>query len=310
MPASTTVLESIGDTPLVQLRQLVPPSCARVVVKLEGANPTGNMKDRMAKTAIEAAVRDGRLRPGGTVVEYTGGSTGASLALVCAVRGFRCKIVTSDAFSAEKTRTAQAFGAEIVLIRSDAGRITQELIRRMIDSARQLSLEPGHWWFDQLNNEDAARGYHPMGEEIWQQANGRVDAFVQSVGSAHSLNGVASVLRERNPDLYVVAAEPAESAVLSGRAQGSHRIEGIGIGFMPPAWRPGDVNEIQSATTEEAVAMCRRLAQEEGVFAGTSSGLNVIAALRVAARLGPPATVATIMIDSGLRYLSTELYHQ
>lgn len=310
MPASTTVLESIGDTPLVQLRQLVPPSCARVVVKLEGANPTGNMKDRMAKTAIEAAVRDGRLRPGGTVVEYTGGSTGASLALVCAVRGFRCKIVTSDAFSAEKTRTAQAFGAEIVLIRSDAGRITQELIRRMIDSARQLSLEPGHWWFDQLNNEDAARGYHPMGEEIWQQANGRVDAFVQSVGSAHSLNGVASVLRERNPDLYVVAAEPAESAVLLGRAQGSHRIEGIGIGFMPPAWRPGDVNEIQSATTEEAVAMCRRLAQEEGVFAGTSSGLNVIAALRVAARLGPLATVATIMIDSGLRYLSTELYHQ
>lgn len=308
MPASATVLESIGDTPLVQLRQLVPPRCARVVVKLEGANPTGNMKDRMAKTAIEAAVRDGRLRPGGTVVEYTGGSTGASLALVCAVRGFRCKIVTSDAFSAEKTRTAQAFGAEIVLIRSDAGRITQELIGKMIDSARQLSLEPGHWWFDQLNNEDASRGYHPMGEEIWQQASGRVDAFVQSVGSAHSLNGVARVLRERNPDLYVVAAEPAESAVLSGRARGSHRIEGIGIGFIPPAWRPDDVNEIQSATTEEAAAMCRRLAQEEGIFAGTSSGLNVIAALRVAAHLGPLATVATIMIDSGLRYLSTEVY--
>lgn len=308
MPASTTVLESIGHTPLVQLRQLVPPRCARVVVKLEGANPTGNMKDRMAKTAIEAAVRDGRLRPGGTVVEYTGGSTGASLALVCAVRGFRCKLVTSDAFSAEKTRTAQAFGAEIVLIRSDAGRITQELISRMIDSARQLSLEPGHWWFDQLNNEDASRGYHPMGEEIWQQANGRVDAFVQSVGSAHSLNGVASVLRERNPDLLVVAAEPAESAVLSGRAKGSHRIEGIGIGFIPPAWLPDDVNEIQSATTEEAAAMCRRLAKEEGIFAGTSSGLNVVAALRVAARLGPLATVATIVIDSGLRYLSTELY--
>ena len=180
MPASTTVLESIGDTPLVQLRRLVPPSCARVVVKLEGANPTGNMKDRMAKTAMEAAVRDGRLRPGGVVVEYTGGSTGASLALVCAVRGFRCKIVTSDAFSAEKTRTARAFGAEIVLIRSDAGRITQGLISRMIDSARQLSLEPEHWWFDPIS----------MG-----------------------------------------CAEPAESAVLSGRAKGSHRIEGIGIGF-------------------------------------------------------------------------------
>jgi cysteine synthase len=310
VPASTTVLESIGETPLVQLRRLVPSNCARVIVKLEAANPTGNMKDRMAKTAIEAAVRDGRLQPGGTVVEYTGGSTGASLALVCAVRGLRCKIVTSDAFSAEKTRTAQAFGAEIVLIRSDAGRITQELIGTMIDSARQLSLEPGHWWFDQLNNKDAERGYHPMGEEIWQQANGRVDAFVQSVGSAHSLNGVASVLRDRNPDLHVVAVEPAESAVLSGGAKGSHRIEGIGIGFIPPAWRPGDVDEIQSATTAEAAAMCRRLAQEEGIFAGTSSGLNVIAALRVAARLGPLATVATIMIDSGLRYLSTELYQQ
>jgi cysteine synthase A len=149
-----------------------------------------------------------------------------------------------------------------------------------------------------------------MGEEIWQQANGRVDAFVQSVGSAHSLNGVASVLRDRNPDLHVVAVEPAESAVLSGGTKGSHRIEGIGIGFIPPAWRPGDVDEIQSATTAEAAAMCRRLAQEEGIFAGTSSGLNVIAALRVAARLGPLATVATIMIDSGLRYLSTELYQQ
>jgi cysteine synthase A len=310
LTASTTVLESIGGTPLVQLRKVVPARSARVVVKLEGANPTGNMKDRMAKTAIEAALRDGRLRPGGTVVEYTGGSTGASLALVCAARGLRCKLVTSDAFSAEKTRTAQAFGAEIVLIPSDAGRITEQLIRRMIERARQLSHEPGHWWFDQLNNADASRGYHAMGEEIWQQADGRVDAFVQAVGSAHSLNGVGSVLRERNPALHVVATEPAESAVLSGGAKGAHRIEGIGIGFVPSAWRPGEVDEIQSATSEEAGAMCRRLAQEEGIFAGTSSGLNVIAALRVAARLGPLATVATIMIDSGLRYLSTELYRQ
>lgn len=308
MKISTNVLESIGGTPLVQLRKVVPPGSARVVVKLEGGNPTGNMKDRMAKTAIEAAERDGRLQPGGTVVEYTGGSTGASLALVCAAKGYRCKIVTSDAFSAEKTRTAQAFGAEITLIASDGGKITAELIRKMMDAARQISAEPLHWWFDQLNNADAASGYYPMGEEIWQQSAGKVDAFVQSVGTSHSLNGVAKVLRERNPALHVVAAEPAESSVLSGKPRGSHKIEGIGIGFVPPHWRPGDVSEIQTATTEEAMRMCRRLAREEGIFVGTSSGLNVIAALTVAQRLGPAATVATIMIDSGLRYLSTEVY--
>lgn len=304
----TDILDAIGGTPLVQLRKVVPPGAARVVVKLEGANPTGNMKDRMAKTAIEAAERDGRLKPGGTVVEYTGGSTGASLALVCAAKGYRCKIVTSDAFSAEKTRTAQAFGAEIVLIPSDGGKITEALIRKMIETARQISQEPQHWWFDQLNNPDAARGYFPMGEEIWRQCDGKVDAFVQSVGSAHSLNGVAKILRERNPKIHVVGVEPAESAVLSGQAKGSHKIEGIGIGFVPPQWRPNVVDELQSATTDEAMQMCRRLAREEAIFAGTSSGLNVIAALRVARRLGPDATVATLMIDSGLRYLSTDVY--
>jgi cysteine synthase len=304
----SSALDAIGGTPLVQLRKVVPPGSARVVVKLEGANPTGNMKDRMAKTAIEAAERDGRLQPGGTVVEYTGGSTGASLALVCAAKGYRVKIVTSDAFSEEKTRTAQAFGAEIVLIPSDGGKINEQLIKEMIEAAREISALPGHWWFDQLNNTDASLGYQPMGEEIWQQTGGKVDAFVQSVGSAHSLNGVATVLREHNPDLLLVAAEPAESAVLAGRAKGSHRIEGIGVGFIPAGWKPDDVDDIQPATTEEAVQMCRRLAREEGVFAGTSSGLNVIAALRVAERLGPDATVATIMIDSGLRYMSSELY--
>jgi cysteine synthase A len=308
MTLSANVLDSIGGTALVQLQKVVPPNCARVVVKLEGGNPTGNMKDRMAKFAIEAAERDGRLKPGGTVVEYTGGSTGASLALVCAAKGYRCKIVTSDAFSEEKTRTAQAFGAQITLIPSDGGKITAELIRKMMDTAREISQQPGHWWFDQLNNADAAPGYSGMAEEIWEQASGRVDAFVQSVGSAHSLNGVARALRKRNPALQVVAVEPAESAVLSGKSKGSHKIEGIGIGFVPPHWKPDEVSEMQSATTEDAMRMCRRLAREEGIFAGTSSGLNVIAALAVAQRLGPDATVATIMIDSGLRYLSTDVY--
>jgi cysteine synthase A len=308
MAVAASILDAIGNTPLVQLRKVVPAGSARVVVKLEGANPTGNMKDRMAKVAIEAAEADGRLKPGGTVVEYTGGSTGASLALVCAAKGFGIKIVTSDAFSAEKARTAQAFGAEIILVPSDNKQITAELIKSMIDTARRIGGEPGHWWFDQLNNRDAAAGYHAMGREIWEQTGGRVDAFVQSVGTSHSLRGVMDVLRRHNPDLVVVAAEPAESAVLSGGSKGAHRIEGIGIGFVPPHWKSSDIDEVQSATTQEAMQMCRRLAREEGIFAGTSSGLNVIAASRVAERLGPGATVATIVIDSGLRYLSTDLY--
>lgn len=308
MISTSTILDSIGRTPLVELRKVVPAGGARVVVKLEGANPTGNMKDRMAKAAIEAAEADGRLKPGGTVVEYTGGSTGASLALVCAAKGYRLKIITSDAFSEEKIRTMQALGAEIILIPSENRQITQDLIGRMIDKARATAQEPAHWWFDQLNNQDAIAGYYPMGEEIWAQAGETVHAFVQSVGSAHSLNGVATVLRRYNPDLHVIAAEPAESAVLSGQPKGAHRIEGIGIGFTPPHWRSETINEIIVATSEDASQMCRRLAREEGILVGTSSGLNVIAALRVAARLGPDATVATIMIDSGLRYLSTDLY--
>ena len=308
MAVAESVLGAIGNTPLVQLRKIVPPGSARIVVKLEGANPTGNMKDRMAKAAIAAAEADGRLRPGSTLVEYTGGSTGASLALVCAAKHYPLKIVTSDAFSEEKTRTTAALGADIILIPSDNRRITAELIKAMIDAARKLSSEPGHWWFDQLNNPDAAAGYYSMGEEIWEQTAGKVDAFVQAVGSAHSLNGVMKILRGHNPKLHVVATEPAETRVLSGGPKGSHRIEGIGLGFVPPQWRADDVDEVQSATTEEAMSMCRRLAREEGIFAGTSSGLNVIAALRVAEKLGPEATVATIMIDSGLRYVSTDLY--
>jgi cysteine synthase A len=305
---SASVLDAIGNTPLVQLRRVVPTVCARVLVKVEGANPTGSMKDRMARAAIGAAEASGALRPGGTVVEYTGGSTGTSLALVCAARGYRLRIVTSDAASPEKRDHMAALGAELTILPSDGGRITEALIKAMIEQARAYSLEPGAFWTDQLNNRDAARGYEPMGDEIWVQAEGRVDAFVQAVGTAHSIEGVATSLRRHRPDVRIVAVEPAESPVLSQGRTGAHRIEGIGIGFVPPLWDPAIADEIQAVSTDEAKAMARRLAREEGLFAGSSSGANVVAALRVAGRLGPDATVVTVLVDSGLKYLSTDVY--
>ncbi len=301
------VLDAIGNTPLVELRRLVPAGSARVVVKLESANPTGGMKDRVALAMVRAAEKDGRLKPGGTVVEYTGGTTGVSLAFICAALGYKAHFVTSDAFSEEKRRTMRAYGAEVTEIPSDGKKLTEPLFKAMIARANELASQPGHWFCDQLNNRDGEAGYHALGDEMWRQA-GSVDAFVQAVGTAHSINGTADALQRHNPSLLVAAAEPAESPVLAGRAGGAHRIEGIGIGFTPPLWRPAFVSGIFSATSEESNAMARRLAREEAIFGGTSSGLNVIAALELARRLGPGKTVGTLIIDSGLRYLSTDVY--
>ena len=308
MSFSSNIIESIGNTPIVQLRSVVPPHYARIAAKIEWANPTGSMKDRMAKAVIERAEADGRLGSGNTVVEYTSGTTGISLAFVCAAKGYRFHAVFSDAFTDEKRFTMKAFGAQITDVPSDNKKITEKLIKEMIETSRLISKKPGHWWADQLNNHDAILGYYPLGEEIWNQLGGSVDAFVQVVGTAHSIHGATKALRKHKPDIHVAAVEPAESAVLSGKPTGSHKIEGIGIGFIPPLWEPNEVNEILTVTTEEAKAMARRLAREEGIFAGTSSGANTVAAIRVAERLGPKATVATIMVDSGLRYLSTDLY--
>lgn len=307
-PTSAGVLSGIGATPLVQLRKVVPPNSARVLAKLEWANPTGSMKDRMALSVIEAAEARGDIAAGDTVVEYTAGTTGISLAMVCAARGYRFHAVFSDAFSDEKRRMMQAFGAMVEVVPSDHGRITEQLIRAMIARADELSRQRRHWWCDQLNNHDAINGYLALGEEIWEQSGGKVDSFVHAVSTAHSIHGVARALRRQRPDLDVIAVEPAESAVLSGGRSGSHGIEGIGIGFIPPLWHPDEVDSIAQVTTEEAMAMTRRLATEEAIFAGTSTGANVVAALREAERLGPMATVVTIVVDSGLRYLSTKLY--
>ncbi|WP_426938760.1 PLP-dependent cysteine synthase family protein [Pseudarthrobacter sp. S3] len=308
--ADEGVLAGIGSTPLIELGKVVSAGSARVLAKLEFANPTGSMKDRMAVAAIRGAEARGDITPGDTVVEYTAGTTGISLALVCAAKDYGLHIVFSDAFSDEKRRTMEALGATVEDVPSDHGRITERLIKAMIARAGELSAQPGHWACDQLNNRDAMTGYLTLGQEIWQQSSGRVDAFVQFVGTAHSIHGTARALRAHLPGLRVVAVEPAESAVLSGGPTGSHRIEGTGIGFIPPLWEPAEVDAIERVSYEEAMAMSRRLAREEGIFAGTSSGGNVVAALRVAEQLGPDATVVTVMVDSGFRYLSTGLYGQ
>jgi cysteine synthase A len=304
------LLEAIGNTSLVRLRRIVPPDAAEIFVKLEWENPTGSVKDRMAHAVISAAENDGRLKPGGTVVEYTGGSTGASLALVCAARGYRIRIVSSDAFSREKLDQMAALGAEITLVASEDGRTTKQLILNMIEKARELSREPGVYWTDQLNNHDSIAGYFPLAEEIWRQTDGRVDAFVHCVGTAASSRGVATVLKRHRPGVRIVAVEPGESPVLSGKPPGPHKIEGVGIGYTPPLWEPSLVDEVIAVPTAEAKEMARQLAREEALFAGTSSGANVVAAIEVAKRLGPGRTVVTLMADSGLKYLNTDIYRR
>lgn len=292
------ILQAIGNTSMVRLRRI----STQVFAKLEWENPTGSMKDRMAHAVIARAEADGRLKPGDTVIEYTGGSTGASLALVCAAKGYRIHIVSSDAFSPEKLDQMRAFGAELTLVKSEGGLTTKKLILEMIETARELAKAPDTFWTDQLNNHDAIAGYFPLGEEIWTQTGGEIDTFVHSIGTAASLRGVATVLKRYKPSIRIVAVEPAESPVLSGGQPGPHKIEGVGIGYLPPLWDASLVDEVIAVRTEDAKEMARRLAREEGLFAGTSSGANVVAALQVKGR------VVTLMADSGLKYLNTDVY--
>ena len=299
------ILGRIGATSLLPLRNVVPGNGARILLKLESENPTGSMKDRIALAMIEAAESDGRLGPGGSVVEYTGGSTGVSLSLVCAVKGYPLHVVSSDAFAQEKLDHMRILGADLEIVRSDSGRMTERLTRDMVEAARVITEETGGFWTDQLNNTDQLAAYHAMAEEIWAQAEGRIDGFVQSVGTAASLRGNAEGLRGRDGRIEVVAVEPAESAVLSGGPTGAHGIDGVGAGFVVPLWHDGIADRIERVSTGEAMAMALRLAREEGLFAGTSTGGNVVAAFRLADELGPGATVVTVMCDTGMKYLKT-----
>jgi len=303
-----SVLEAIGSTPVVRLGKVVPPDSAEVLVKLEYYNPTGSYKDRMALAMVERAEARGDLRPGMTVVEYTGGSTGSSLAFVCAVKGYRFKVVSSDAFAREKLQTMRAFGAEVVVTPSEGGRITPDLIPRMIETARELAQTPDVYWTDQFNSTDSLAGYEGVGRELVRQIDGPIHAFCGGVGTGAMLVGVARVLREAGHAARIVALEPASSAVISTGKPGTHHIEGTGTGFVPPLLTPDTYDEARGIDEGEARAMARRLAREEGIFAGTSTGMNVVGALTLARELGPGKTVATVAVDSGLKYLAGDLY--
>lgn len=301
------MLGAIGSTPTVRLERLVEPGMAEVWVKLESDNPTGSYKDRMALAMIEGAERDGRLQPGQTVVEYTGGSTGSSLAYVCALKGYPLRIVTSDAFAREKLRTMEVFGAQLEIVPSPDG-ITPELIPRMMERSQEIVAETGAFATDQFRNRDMLDGYAGLARELLEQLEERIDALCAYVGTAGCFAGVTRELRRTLPDLYRVAIEPAESPVLSGGQPGTHRIEGGGTGFWPPLLERDDFDEVLTVSTDEAFAMARRAAREEGLWSGPSTGANVTVALEFARRLGPGKRVVTPLVDSGLKYLAGAVY--
>jgi len=304
----STALEAIGNTPVVQLQKIVPNNCAEILIKLEFFNPTGSYKDRMALSMIVEAEKRGDLRPGMTVVEYTGGSTGTSLAFVCAIKGYRFKVVTSDAFSIEKIKTMRAFGADVTVLPSEGGKVTPDLIPRMMQQAQEFAKAKDTYFTNQLYNSDIIKGHEHIGLELLQQVDQPIHAFCGGVGTAGMLMGVARALRKANNSARIVALEPATSAVISTGQPGTHHVEGIGAGFVPPLLDKNYYDEARGISESESRQMVRRLAKEEGIFAGTSTGLNVIGAIQLARELGHDHTVVTVAVDTGLKYLDGDLY--
>lgn len=306
----SSTIYAIGNTPIIQLQKIVPKNSADVLIKLEYFNPTGSYKDRMALAMIIEAEKRGDLQPGMTVVEYTGGSTGSSLAFVCAVKGYRFKVVSSDAFAKEKLDTMRAFGADLEIIASQDGKITPDLIPQMIERAKSIAQAENTYFTDQFNNTDSIKGYSQIGHEILLQVPKPISAFCGGVGTAGMLMGVSQALRNANTNTRIVALEPATSAVISTGLAGTHHVEGIGVGFVPPLLDKNFYDEARGIDELKAREMARRLAREEGVFSGISTGLNVVGALQIAQELGPGHTVVTVAVDSGLKYLAGDLYKE
>jgi cysteine synthase len=310
MPASSvvdSVLNAIGRTPVIRLRRVVGPADAEVIVKLEALNPTGSYKDRMALAMIEGAEARGALRPGMRVVEFTGGSTGSSLAMVCAAKGYPFVVLSSDAFAREKLLTMEAFGAELRMVPSEGGKVTPALFERFQNEIAVLASEPNTFWTDQFHNEDAVRGYMGIGHELVTQTDGKLDVFCGAVGTGGMLRGVSLALRAAG-SARIVALEPSSSPALTEGRGGAHRVEGIGTGKVPPHLQDRPYDEARAIDEADARAMAKQLAREEGLLVGTSSGLNIFAAVQLARELGPGKTVATVAVDTGLKYLAGDLF--
>ena len=309
MKKALNALGAIGNTPIVKLNKVVPDHAADVWVKLEGGNPTGSYKDRMALSIIEGAEIRGDLKPGMTVVEYTGGSTGSGLAFVCAVKGYKFHVVSSDAFAKEKLDTMRAFGAKLEVIHSPSGKINSNLINQMVDRAKELATKDDYFFSDQLNNADIIKGFEKMGREILKQIDGSIDAFTCSVGTAGAFMGVSNILLDSDKDTKTVALEPASAPYYSkNQSDGDHHVEGIGLGFALPLLDKNNYHEARGIDEHEAREMAKLLASEEGIFGGTSSGLNVVGAIQLAEELGKGKTVVTIAVDTGLKYLTGNLF--
>ncbi len=303
------MIPGIGNTPLVRLHRLVGPKHAEIWVKCEGANPTGSMKDRMAVSMVRGFVERGQLRPGGTVVEYTGGSTGSSLSMVCARLGYRAHLVSSNAFDQAKLDTMRAYGATLELVHAEGRMITKELFERMRERTLEICQQPDHVWTDQFRNPDNASAYEAMASETMASLGGAPDAFVSAVGTGGCFSGNAKAFKAASAGVWCVGVEPANSQPLAGLAPtGGHRLEGMGVGYVTPLTRTDLMDEVVPVTDEEAADTARRLTREEGLWGGFSCGANVFVALQIAKRLGPGKRVVTTMCDTGLRYLSGGLY--
>jgi cysteine synthase A len=302
------ILEIIGNTPIVKLQKIVPRGCGEIYLKLEAYNPTGSKKDRMALAMIEGAEKRGDLKKGMTVVEYSGGSTGAGLAFVCSLKGYRFRLITADVFGKEKISLMNSLGADLEVIKSRDGKITKELINKMINRAKEISKEPNTFFTNQLDNEDVIKGFVPLGEEILDQINGSIDAVCDTVGTAGTLMGIAKAFKNANCNSKIIAVEPSSSPILSEGIKGSHNVEGVGLGFIPKIYDSKLVDDV--ITIEESIARqtSRDLALKEGIFCGTSSGMNVAAAIQISQKLGPKSRVVSIACDTGLKYLSEGLF--
>jgi cysteine synthase A len=301
------ILNTIGNTPLVKLRKMTPANAADIYIKLEFFNPTGSYKDRMALAMIEGAEQRGALRPGMKVVDYTGGSTGSSLAMVCAIKGYPFTAVTSDGFAREKLQTMRVFGAQLRVIPSDGGKLTPPLFQRMREEAERLGSEPDTYYTDQFHNRDAIQGYMSIGLELAQQLGAKIDVFCGGVGTGGMITGTARALRVAGCQARIVALEPASSPVLTTGRGGAHRVEGLAPGFLPPHMEGWDY-EARAVEESEGRAMARTLAEREGILAGTSTGLNVVGAVQLARELGPGHCVATVAVDTGLKYFAGDLF--